>query len=325
VLDADIKAKGDAGNGLAQPLEPLQHIPMRNLRCWLGLVGVIFAAAYVNGAQAREEDPMSREVEYYFEDAGVRALAKAAKRGNVEEIDRLIAGGVPVDGAGRKGWTPLAFALFYYRIESVKALLRHGANPNHRIYDLGYVTDMPVIMLIAGARMPELLEVMLEAGASPDARYGVPKKLGYPAEYPYEGDSLLIESIGDPELVRILLKHGAKVDLCVHSRPQTMAWTAAQRAASLGAFETLKLLLESGASARLDAAAWWLQERPWPKWAEPQRIESLKLLKKRGAKIYASEVNPQTPKELLSPGSWKQTECEDDKPVDLSKARDPSK
>lgn len=102
-----------------------------------------------------------------------------------------------------------------------------------------------------------------------------------------------------------------------------MGWTAAEKAASLGAFESLKLLLESGARARLDAVAWWLQARPWPEWAEPQRVEVLKLLKNRGASIYTSETNPQTPKELLTPGTWEMTECQNDKPVDMTKAREP--
>lgn len=288
---------------------------------WTRLIVVGVSFMCVHPVRAQTVDPMFRTAKDYFEDVRIRELADAARRGKVEAIDRLISMGVPVDGLGMNRWTPLAWALHNYSLEGVRSLLRHGANPNHRIYKDGYVTDMPLVMLIAGSRMPELLEAMLNAGASPDARYGVPGGDGDPVRYPYEGESLLIEGVLDPELVRIMLKHGATVDLCVHSRPSSFGWTAAEAAASGGHWESLRLLLEAGASVRLDGVAWWLQARPWPEAAEPRRVEMLKLLRKRGAKIYRSATNPQTPKALLTPGPWGPTECESDTVVDLTNAR----
>lgn len=282
---------------------------------------VVFGVACPSLVQARELTTMSRRVEDYFDDAGVRALADAAARGKVDEVDRLIASGVPVDGLGRDRWTPLAWALDNLNRKGVKALLRHGADPNHRIRELGFVSDMPVVMLIAGVRIPELLEAMLEAGACPNARYGVPAGEGDPAEYPYEGESLLIKSLIDPVLVRVLLEHSADVNPCVHGRGMTLAHTAAERAADTGNFDALELLLASGANERLDAVAARLQTRTWSPSAEPRRVELLRELKKRGAKVHPSETNPQTPKELLSPGNWEWPECESDTPVDVSGAK----
>ena len=49
------------------------------------------------------------------------------KAGNLEEIEALLADGVPVDVVDEQGYTPLYCATMYEREEAVVALLAAGA------------------------------------------------------------------------------------------------------------------------------------------------------------------------------------------------------
>ena len=56
-------------------------------------------------------------------------LHVAAVRGDVEEIEALVAGGANVNAAGELGNTPLHEAAIQGNIKAVEALLPHGAEP----------------------------------------------------------------------------------------------------------------------------------------------------------------------------------------------------
>jgi hypothetical protein len=66
----------------------------------------------------------------YFEDPRVVELAAAAARGDVEEVDQLIAGGVDVNAMGKEELTPLWWAFLARNLDGFSSLLDHGANPN---------------------------------------------------------------------------------------------------------------------------------------------------------------------------------------------------
>lgn len=66
-----------------------------------------------------------------FADPQVGALAAAAARGNVAEIDRLVQAGADVNATGKDNVTPLAIALAKRNLAGVTRLLALGADPNH--------------------------------------------------------------------------------------------------------------------------------------------------------------------------------------------------
>ncbi|MFN0199506.1 MAG: ankyrin repeat domain-containing protein [Planctomycetaceae bacterium] len=66
----------------------------------------------------------------YYTDAKVISLIKAARRGKVKTIDRLVAEGVDVNAKGKDDITPLFFALEARNKAGFLRLLEHKANPN---------------------------------------------------------------------------------------------------------------------------------------------------------------------------------------------------
>lgn len=59
---------------------------------------------------------------------GERPLHVACVRGNLEEIEALVAGGADVNATGELGNTPLHEAVGQSHIEGVRFLLEHGAS-----------------------------------------------------------------------------------------------------------------------------------------------------------------------------------------------------
>jgi ankyrin repeat protein len=254
------------------------------------------------------------KAEAIFSDASVAALARAAARGDVSEVNRLIESGVPVDGLGKENWTPLYWAMLANSPSGMEALLKHKANPNHRIQDpqsLG--GGFPIVLMLARVDRAPLLELLLKYGANPNTRY--PVRVDRKPLFPYEGDSLLIDAAIENQLdnVKVLVKYGADVNL----RPQ-VGDVATEKAAGLGRFEIAEYLLEHGATMHLDTVAHALQNRAWDPRAHPQRIKLLEMLHARGAKIYFNPDNPDTPAHLLSPGTYKYQPYKGETPVQIS-------
>jgi len=67
-----------------------------------------------------------------FEKGLVRDLAHEAAKGNVKNIDKLIAKGVDVNAVGESGLPILYWALHELSFDGFVALLERGANPNHQ-------------------------------------------------------------------------------------------------------------------------------------------------------------------------------------------------
>ncbi|AKU15295.1 ankyrin repeat domain-containing protein [Luteipulveratus mongoliensis] len=66
------------------------------------------------------------------EEDRVAALRMAAARGRLDIIDELVAASTPVDGVDRDGSTALHEAAYSGQADSVRRLLRHGADPTRR-------------------------------------------------------------------------------------------------------------------------------------------------------------------------------------------------
>lgn len=135
-------------------------------------------------------------------DTDVTQLMRAAKKGDVDSVKRLLAEGAAVNAKDWMGRTALLHACDSGRIspEVVEVLLASGANPN--TVDRGGITAlMGAATLIGGkGRSLAILRNLLAAGANPNVK-------------DKSGGTPLMEAsgLGDVEAVRALLGAGANV------------------------------------------------------------------------------------------------------------------
>ena len=73
---------------------------------------------------------MDYDLEYFYQDKRVIALAKAAARGRVDDVEKLVASGVDVNTIGKDGMTPLLWVLKEKNKKGFLCLLKYGADPN---------------------------------------------------------------------------------------------------------------------------------------------------------------------------------------------------
>lgn len=100
-------------------------------------------------------------------------LQKAAVDGDVSKmesllspnsaIDRLMSIGIDVNEHDRTVVTPLMFAARHDKLEAVRLLLRHNADPN---ITTSYGNNTALVFAAAHAR-PEIVQALLDAGADP--------------------------------------------------------------------------------------------------------------------------------------------------------------
>jgi ankyrin repeat protein len=173
----------------------------------------MLSALLVISACATFSSGPSLEERIFQEPVYVEA-ARAAGRGDVATLRRLIQGGVDPNHEGAEVMTPYGkdtFTLLMWaaekdQVESVQALLEAGADPN-RATRRGAVP----LLLAAVSRKDELSEVLLRAGADPNRVLD-----SYPPRTP------LIAALGAPEgrlenhgfaRAEALVRHGADVNL----------------------------------------------------------------------------------------------------------------
>lgn len=164
-----------------------------------------------------------------------RELHKAAVKGDVGEILRLLAAGTAIDARDDGGRTALLVATHANQIEAARALIEAGADVNAK----DAINDSPY--LYAGARGHlEILRMTLAHGADLKStnRYG--------------GTALIPAcERGHVETVRTLIAAGIDVDYV-----NRLNWTALLEAIILGDggtryIEIVKLLVDAGANVNL--------------------------------------------------------------------------
>ena len=171
---------------------------------------------------------------------------------------------------GDEGATALAYALFFPHSagpEIVRLLLEAGADPNFRIDDDG-MTLLHVAVTVAGyalhpgtgeelsqesgdvsADLVEIIELLLEYGADAAAR----SDDGHSALFVYLAMSMDSESNDvDPEIVELLLEHGAGLRQEHESDAMVMVFAMQAEANP----EVIRLLLEHG----IDGGGWGYQD-----------------------------------------------------------------
>ena len=206
--------------------------------CWVGL------AALAN--------PIYRESpQTYFPAPPALDLAKAIRRDDVAAMDQLFAAHPDLDAnaPGQKGVTFLFWAYAHHHVNSMKALVAHGADVNRPLRlpnEEGGVDVTHLVNVATEGPKDQLLVALLDLGADPNAKdeRKVPALLN--AVY-----------INNFQRMRLLLDRGADIDAV-----DSGGATAAATLASLTYFELVHYLLERGADWRKSdgEVALWTQE-----------------------------------------------------------------
>jgi uncharacterized protein len=163
------------------------------------------------------------------------ALIEAARRGDAEEVRRLLERGAAVTARDPEGATALVAAAYGNHLEVARALVGAGADVNAKDH-----TEQSAFLLATSENYLELLELALAAGADVDARDS------------YDGTGLIrAAERGHAEVVRRLLDTPINVD-----HVNRLGWTALLEAVILGDggpdhIRTVRLLVEAGADLDL--------------------------------------------------------------------------
>lgn len=153
---------------------------------------------------------------------------KAAGRGDLKTVDRLVAEGVDVNTQGYKSITPLFWTLSRGNRKGYLHLLELGADPNDRWED-GY----PLMLLIAHVEDPFYLEEALKHGGDPNIED--PGNKQTPISETFE--------LGPKTKLQLLIKHGADVNHQDKHGDTPMMLAAGGSAA----YDAVWMLLKAGA------------------------------------------------------------------------------
>ncbi len=180
---------------------------MQNL-IYLILMTAAAASTGTTGPASAQTPPTERELRIY---AG---LHDAAARGDVGEIEKLIAEGEKPNIQDGNSRTPLHVAAYLRKHDAARALLRLGANPSAldaQRYD--------VITIAAESNDLELLKIALDGGGNARA-----------ITSPYDGTALIAAAHrGHVEVVRALIAARAPLN-----HVNNLGWTALLEAVVLG-------------------------------------------------------------------------------------------
>jgi ankyrin repeat protein len=163
-------------------------------------------------------------------------LHEAAAKGDVAEIEKLIAEGEKPNIQDSKSRTPLHVAAYMKQHAAARALLKLGANPNALEID-----RYDVVTIAAVANDLEMLKTVLDGGAS--ARNITSR---------YDGTALIAAAhLGHTEAVKLLIT--AKAPL---NHVNNLGWTALMESVVLGNgganhTATLRALAEAGADVNI--------------------------------------------------------------------------
>jgi hypothetical protein len=186
------------------------------------LAGIVVAHA--------QTAPTADEIRIY---AG---LHEAAAKGDVAEIEKLIAEGERPNIQDSRSRTPLHVAVYLKRYDAARALIKLGANPNALEID-----RYDIVTIAAVANDLEGLKLALDAGAS--ARNVTSR---------YDGTALIAAAhLGHAEVVKMLI--AAKAPL---NHVNNLGWTALMESIVLGNgganhTATLRALVEAGADVNI--------------------------------------------------------------------------
>jgi len=154
-----------------------------------------------------------------------QALNRAISSGNEGIVKLLIQSGAPINPTQVSFWPPLSEAAHWRRIGIMRLLLKSGAKVD------GLDSHGQTYLSSFGFFSPQVLRILLEAGANPNATAR-------------EGQTALMQAagFGYEESVKTLIEYHADVNLVDHK-----GRTALMHAATGGYVDAIPLLLNNGA------------------------------------------------------------------------------
>ena len=172
----------------------------------------------------------------YFADPKAAELAEAARDGDCQRIDAMIAQGVNVNARGKDGWTLLMYSMSGGNTRGFQRLLERGADPN-----LHTDTGDSAVHFAAHRLTPDFLVIVLAHGGDPNLPFKPKRPLKTFSPTPIY-DAI---SSRNPENARILIKAGADVNART-----SCGWTPLMIAATIHSFDVMLVLLEAVADLR---------------------------------------------------------------------------
>ena len=195
-------------------------------------------------------------LEVMFPDASAQMLAKAAGKGRVKAMERLVTEGVDVNSLGAKNVTPLWWAFRKHSLKGFRKLLELGADPNVVFLPEGW-DGTSMMHWAAQVKDIRYLQVLLEHGGNPDLRAG---RWEYPvifetfeSHWSWSGWNLSWRRDTLRQHRELLLEHGADIDAAARASDgplKSEGQTALTRAAIADKWDVVYELLEMGADFR---------------------------------------------------------------------------
>lgn len=198
---------------------------LRQWQCWCVALATLLSSGILESAGMRTP-PAER-----FFSGPTLTLAQAIERGDAAEVDAL-ARGVDLNRPGAQDMTLLFFALQQAfgekpaQLDILTRLVRAGADPLHKVEDLGSVLGVSL-----QAHSPLYVKALLDAGVSPDTVEGSTPIL-FDVTHEHTFDTL-----------KLLLDRGAQID-----RTDTLGNTALMRALMRLQLDQAEYLLDRGAN-----------------------------------------------------------------------------
>lgn len=191
--------------------------------------------AYMSPAEAYPDNPQAQ------------ALVKAALKGDVKEIDRLINAGADPNAVGAYGKTVAGWVLYHPHKAGFRRLLERGADPNKIWYD-GIHTQSSLLHMavyMSDRVGIDYLEMCLKIGK------------GNPNLEPPDGKErpiALAIQVSDPSIFFMLVRVGADIFYTVKNKYWTK--TLADIADSYGNYRVLLFLLQKGVEYNSDVGGY---------------------------------------------------------------------
>lgn len=169
-------------------------------------------------------------------------LADLARERDMYSVEQLLDGGADPNTLGSFATPALHWAVHYGARATSARLLAAGADPNLR----NATTGVTPLSLALGGTDTALVELLLEAGADPNATLA-------------DGDTplMLAARAANPAFLQLLVAHGAEVD----ARHAELGYSALMLAANAGDAASVRFLLAQGAdpnaaTARIGSEQW---------------------------------------------------------------------